>query len=956
MVQREISESVNSTWMPPPVSFEGPSQAVPVAEGEKLDQKYNNNFGWHGRFSAQKRSPLRDDLPWETPEEESYPFPDQSKYSDYEKRYPPDRYGEELHPNSRVFRVYRDRVTEKDEDLVQGWQDTLNVLLVFAGLFSTVLTAFLVESSKQLRTDNSDMTTKAVLAILARLEGENITTSVGAIRAFTPSPNDRSINGLWICSLALSLIVSLLAILVKQWLVEYISLMRSSAGNPEQWALRHYALRRGLTRWRIEAFISWLAILLHGSLFLFLGGFCAFIYDLDMAIFGVVAAMTAMTGSFYVVSTIAPLYWADCPTRTPFMHQVNRMFQPVGIAISSILRHLNVAYWNFLNYLSVVAWSILDSIRQRDFDWVFCNIRKDLSQYHHPRVVESIYSQSLSLTGRLVRENQHNLMVDVLMWLLNPDNQLENSDAGVALDAIGSIDVVEHQRRYTYSPDPFTSSHVGAALERRFILLTQAIAPTYDAMRSSEISRTLRTWIVTRRPVSMEMANHLEYCLSLKTHNIGWLAQSLISLRGLGLDPTGLPEFRTHPKFAALLTNSWTLANWSLRGLLAEDIRATHYAYREALRDVEWVPGFWTLNHLEASLLPFETSIDFVQSCTTADIDSACSLVGNTLVTADLLSYLSPRLGNILFCLLLQRASLNGTGNFMRQWQLTHAGRSLECHHKHFLEKLKSSGTVEVFVHQTMVNVLCRRQVTESEATSTWKLYLSMRSDVHLNDEVGGVKDADAAQMFAIELALLSRLGLESGHARALVQELVGDDRGVQLLLANTADFESIAIHAKVVEPSWWVGMRQRILDLSRPRWDSRRRNYVGRHSTRQEIVDAIENALPCGMCAETEHELRHIFTGDPSPIPSVSPTAYSDRVTGSLGKIQEAPMNSENFPYPPQNLVELDCALQPAGSEATTAKNCTPQPAVHESVISTSVSIPPFARLSSSSLRRAFD
>ncbi|KAH7096502.1 hypothetical protein BKA62DRAFT_833949 [Auriculariales sp. MPI-PUGE-AT-0066] len=202
--------------------------------------------------------------------EKRYPLSDPTKYTEHEKRYPPDRYGEELGRNARLFRIYHDRVTEKDEDLVQGWHETLNVLLVFAGLFSAVLTAFLIESSRQLQPDYTETTAVAVLAVLAQLQGTNSSTSATVHHHFAPTTDARWINGLWFTSLMLALIVSLLAILVKQWLVQYTSLMRSSAGDAKSWACRHFALRDGLSTWGIEPFISGLAVLLHMALFLFL--------------------------------------------------------------------------------------------------------------------------------------------------------------------------------------------------------------------------------------------------------------------------------------------------------------------------------------------------------------------------------------------------------------------------------------------------------------------------------------------------------------------------------------------------------------------------------------------------------------------------------------------------------------------------------------------------------------
>lgn len=43
-------------------------------------------------------------------------------------------YGEEAAPNARVWRIYRDRATEIDTDLIEGWYDTLNMVLIFVRL------------------------------------------------------------------------------------------------------------------------------------------------------------------------------------------------------------------------------------------------------------------------------------------------------------------------------------------------------------------------------------------------------------------------------------------------------------------------------------------------------------------------------------------------------------------------------------------------------------------------------------------------------------------------------------------------------------------------------------------------------------------------------------------------------------------------------------------------------
>ncbi|KAH7092796.1 hypothetical protein BKA62DRAFT_65989 [Auriculariales sp. MPI-PUGE-AT-0066] len=294
----------------------------------------------------------RVELPWEELPEKRYPLPDPSKFTEHERRYPPDKYGEEHGPNARLFKIYRDRVTEKDEDLVNGWNDTINFMLVFAGLFSAVLTALLIESSKRLQPDYSKVTAVALLAILAHLQGAEHSSIDLPTAPFQPDNDARWINGLWFTSLMLALIVSLLSILVKQWLVQYMSLMRSSAEDAQHWAWRHSALRRGLSKWGVEPFISLLAVLLHISLFLFFIGLVRFIHPLDEIITTVIIVMSAVTAGFYLASTIAPLIWTECPTRTPFTLQLDVPFA----WLHYLAQQLFVVCWNTL--LVIVAFSL----------------------------------------------------------------------------------------------------------------------------------------------------------------------------------------------------------------------------------------------------------------------------------------------------------------------------------------------------------------------------------------------------------------------------------------------------------------------------------------------------------------------------------------------------------------------------------------------------------------------
>jgi len=138
-------------------------------------------------------------------------------------------------------------------------------------------------------------------------------------KTFKAATDVRWINGLWFTSLTLSLAVSLLAILAKQWLNEFKSRMRAPSSSPKMWAMRHSAYKGGLERWGMDTFISALPLLLHAALFSFLTGLCLLLIPLDNYIVGTVIGITAMLAVFYVACGIAPLFWADCPTATQML-------------------------------------------------------------------------------------------------------------------------------------------------------------------------------------------------------------------------------------------------------------------------------------------------------------------------------------------------------------------------------------------------------------------------------------------------------------------------------------------------------------------------------------------------------------------------------------------------------------------------------------------------------------
>ena len=52
-------------------------------------------------------------------------------------------FGEEASDNARVWKLYRDRVSGRDDDQIESWNKTIDILLIFVS-YTAVLASLLV--------------------------------------------------------------------------------------------------------------------------------------------------------------------------------------------------------------------------------------------------------------------------------------------------------------------------------------------------------------------------------------------------------------------------------------------------------------------------------------------------------------------------------------------------------------------------------------------------------------------------------------------------------------------------------------------------------------------------------------------------------------------------------------------------------------------------------------------
>ncbi|KAK0435038.1 hypothetical protein EV421DRAFT_1988172 [Armillaria borealis] len=208
---------------------------------------------------------------------------------DYEQRYPEDPPGSECGPMARIWRIFLDECQEFDAGRIEILRDSVDVLLVFAGLFSAAVTTFVAQTSQSLQTDYTKISAYLLYESVSiqRAVASGVAVSfvpvspLNPTTAFVASTSDRWVNGLWFTSLSLSLITALVAVLAKQWMRQH---MLASSGTPRDRARIRQFRYMGFEAWHVPVIIGILPSLLHISLTIFLAGLVVFLMALERPI------------------------------------------------------------------------------------------------------------------------------------------------------------------------------------------------------------------------------------------------------------------------------------------------------------------------------------------------------------------------------------------------------------------------------------------------------------------------------------------------------------------------------------------------------------------------------------------------------------------------------------------------------------------------------------------------
>ncbi|KAI0776979.1 hypothetical protein BD413DRAFT_610551 [Trametes elegans] len=223
---------------------------------------------------------------------------------------------------------------EHEEARIQAWKEEIDTELVFAALFSAILTAFDVEAYKMLQPQGSNNPSVFILTNNSQLDMSTL-KAIPLPDTGPPTPYAVAINALWFAALICSLAAASVSILVRQWLNQYTSGLASV--SPEIAQVRQFR-KDSLRKWKVGGIMTLLPILLQGSLVLFLIGLVLFLKQLNITITIIASVLIAILLAFVLVTTILPTFMDDCSYQSPQAWGFFVVFQALKKPLRSVCR------------------------------------------------------------------------------------------------------------------------------------------------------------------------------------------------------------------------------------------------------------------------------------------------------------------------------------------------------------------------------------------------------------------------------------------------------------------------------------------------------------------------------------------------------------------------------------------------------------------------------------------
>ncbi|KAI9447532.1 hypothetical protein H4582DRAFT_2137090, partial [Lactarius indigo] len=220
-----------------------------------------------------------------------------------------------------LWSMYLTEAEKQDAEVLESWKGDANGILVFTGLFSATVAAFIIESYKQLSPDSGD-TTNALLGQISQQlvnisHGKPLASvAVTSGQSFKPTASAVRVNVFWFLSLILSLNCALSATLMQQWARRYQELAQRRGAFHRRGRMRAYIFD-GISRFGMARAVATMPTLLHISVFLFFAGLVEFLFPIYTTVAYATLSCIMVFALAYAILTVLPTIRLNCPYSTP---------------------------------------------------------------------------------------------------------------------------------------------------------------------------------------------------------------------------------------------------------------------------------------------------------------------------------------------------------------------------------------------------------------------------------------------------------------------------------------------------------------------------------------------------------------------------------------------------------------------------------------------------------------
>ncbi|KAJ7125763.1 hypothetical protein C8R43DRAFT_1111438 [Mycena crocata] len=198
---------------------------------------------------------------------------------------------------------YMKLADEHDKEFQQKYSADLDTGLIFAGLFSAVSSAFIIQIQPELT--NADPRTITVV-----------------------------VQSLLYISLFTTLLAALLGVLGKQWVMYYQA--AGSRGTIEERGLERQRKLDGLVKWKFDIILQMFPLLLQLALVLFSAALSVYLWSVHRPIAIIVVTLISSGFTLYFFLLASAMVSLDSPFQTPIGSVLRRLY----VFSSSVLSHL----------------------------------------------------------------------------------------------------------------------------------------------------------------------------------------------------------------------------------------------------------------------------------------------------------------------------------------------------------------------------------------------------------------------------------------------------------------------------------------------------------------------------------------------------------------------------------------------------------------------------------------